>query len=77
MPRRWDARKFDLDELRKTAERCKNWGRWGPEDEIGTLNFVTPEAVVAAAGLIRRGRSFSLALNFDRHTSRAPAISAG
>ena len=42
MPRRFDTNKFDLKHLRATAEKCKNWGRWGPDDEIGTLNFVTP-----------------------------------
>ncbi len=45
MPRRFDASKFDLKHLRATAEKCKNWGRWGPDDEIGTLNFVTPVSV--------------------------------
>jgi kynurenine formamidase len=63
---RFDEVKFDLAHLRTVAENCKNWGRWGPDDEIGTLNFVTPEDVVGAAGLIRKGKNFSLGLNFDR-----------
>ncbi|MEO8837682.1 MAG: cyclase family protein [Herbaspirillum sp.] len=67
MPRRFDTRKFDLTHLRATAEKCKNWGRWGTDDEIGTLNFVTPEMIVKAGELIRRGRVFSLGLNFDRN----------
>lgn len=67
MPRRYDAKRFDLKHLRATAERCKNWGRWGPEDEAGTLNFITPADVVAAGRLIRRGKVFSLGLNFDRN----------
>ena len=66
MPRRHDEGKLDMTILRETAERCKNWGRWGPDDEAGTLNHITPEMIVAAAGLIRRGKVFSLALNFDR-----------
>ncbi len=66
MPRRYDEGKLDMTVLRETAERCKNWGRWGPDDEAGTLNYVTAETIVAAAGLIRRGKVFSLALNFDR-----------
>jgi kynurenine formamidase len=61
------AKRFSMPHLRSTAERCKNWGRWGPDDEAGTLNFVTADDIVAAARLIRRGRVFSLALNFDRH----------
>ena len=67
MPRRHDAVRFDLEHLRKTAERCKNWGRWGADDEIGTLNFISPADVAAAAALVRRGRVFSLALPFDRN----------
>ncbi len=32
-----------------------NWGRWGDEDERGTLNLLRPEHIVAAAKLVRRG----------------------
>lgn len=49
------------------AAQLSNWGRWGPDDQIGTLNFVTPEAIAAAARLIRRGQVFSLALPFDKN----------
>ena len=65
MTRRYDESNLDMDILRETAEKCKNWGRWGPDDEIGTLNFITPEDIVAAAQLIRKGKVFSLGLNFD------------
>ena len=67
MPRRFDTSKFGLDHLKATAEKCKNWGRWGADDEIGTLNFITPKMIADAARLIRRGKVFSLGLNFDRH----------
>ena len=30
----------------------KNWGRWGPDDELGTLNYITPDKVAAAAALV-------------------------
>ncbi len=66
MPRRYDEAMFDMEHLRKVAQKCSNWGRWGPDDEIGTLNFISPEAIVAAAALVRRGKAFSLGLNFDR-----------
>lgn len=39
-----------------------NWGRWGPEDERGMANLLTPERIRAAAGLVRTGRVFPLAL---------------
>ena len=54
-----------IKEIQATAERVKNWGRWGPDDEIGTLNNISPEDIVNAARLIRRGKVFSLGLNFD------------
>ncbi len=65
MPRRNTEKMFDMAKLRQTAEKCDNWGRWGPDDEAGTLNFIAPEDIVAAAGLIKKGKVFSLALNFD------------
>lgn len=48
------------------AARVSNWNRWGSEDEIGTLNLVEPEHLIAAAALVRKGKTFSLALNFDK-----------
>ena len=65
MPRRYDESKLNMDILRETAEKCKNWGRWGPDDAIGTLNCISPEDIVKAAQLIRRGNVFSLGLDFD------------
>jgi kynurenine formamidase len=37
-----------------------NWGRWGREDQRGTLNLITPDRIKAATALVRRGRSVSL-----------------
>lgn len=51
--------------LRTAAERFRQWGRWGPDDQVGTVNLIEPEQVLAAAGLIRRGSVFSLALPYD------------
>jgi kynurenine formamidase len=44
--------------------RYTNWGRWGPDDELGTLNFITPERAAAGAREVRDGRVFSLAIPF-------------
>ena len=38
-----------------------NWTRWGPDDERGTLHFLTDERRAAAAGLVSSGQSISLA----------------
>ena len=29
--------------IEEYCKKFRNWGHWGPEDEIGTLNFITPE----------------------------------
>lgn len=42
-----------------------NWGRWGDDDEIGTANYIRPETIVRAAGLVRRGVVFSCAIPLD------------
>src|SRR4026207_162756 len=60
-------RKLTRDDHRQAAEKYKNWGRWGPKDEIGTLNHTTADDIVAAARLVRKGKVLSLALNFDQH----------
>lgn len=41
-------------------ERLSNWGRWGADDELGALNYITPAKRVEAAALVRRGETFSL-----------------
>lgn len=53
------------DVIAKAAEQFRNWGRWGADDEKGTLNFVTPDKIVAAARLVKKGACFPLALPFD------------
>ncbi len=54
----------ELDRLFEAARRYCNWGKWGPDDEAGTLNYITPQDIVNAARLIRKGRVFSLAIPF-------------
>jgi len=52
--------------IAEATEKLKNWGRWGKDDQIGTLNHVTPEDIVSAAGLIRTGKVFALGIPLDR-----------
>ena len=54
--------KVTLQDIQNTAERLKNWGRWGAGDEAGTLNNVSPQDIVNAGRLIRKGKVFSLAI---------------
>jgi kynurenine formamidase len=57
----------------EVAARVRNWGRWGPEDEIGTLNFVDDAARRRAAGSVVSGKAFALGLPL----SEAEGIQAG
>ena len=38
-----------------------NWGRWGDDDELGTLNHITDDVRLAAARAVRHGRTVSCA----------------
>ncbi len=49
------------------GKELSNWGRWGEDDEIGTLNFITPEKLIRSAQLVRTGKSFDLGIPFDKN----------
>src|SRR2546428_11063123 len=53
------------DIVRDTGKKCSNWGKWGAEDERGTLNYITPEMIARATRLVKRGVVFSLAIPLD------------
>ncbi|HET9488275.1 MAG TPA: cyclase family protein [Methylomirabilota bacterium] len=53
------------DLIRETGQRCSNWGKWGHDDELGTLNYITPDTIVRASRLVKRGVTFSLAIPLD------------
>src|SRR5215470_15063401 len=44
-------------------KELSNWGRWGKDDEIGTLNLITPEKRKAALALAKEGVPVSLSTN--------------
>lgn len=44
------------------AERVRNWGRWGADDQIGTLNLIDDDARRRGAACVVDGRAFSLAI---------------
>ena len=48
-------------EVLRYLETCKNWGRWGPDDELGTLNYITPDHRRAATATVREGVPVSCA----------------
>jgi len=54
------------------ARKLSNWERWGLEDELGTLNLITPEKRVGAAACVRSGTTISLALELRSDLPQPP-----
>lgn len=53
------------DELDALFEEVNNAGRWGKDDELGTLNYITPGKRIEAARLVREGRAMSIGRDLD------------
>lgn len=49
----------DLRMSQLLANSPSNWGRWGEDDEVGSLNFLTPEVVLSAATTVKQGKVFT------------------
>jgi hypothetical protein len=54
------SERLGVEAFQALFDRCSNWGRWGPDDERGTLNLITAEKRVQAAGLVREGATVSV-----------------
>ena len=63
-----------MEKLRAIAVTVSNWGRWGADDEIGTLNLITAQAVRRGAACVKRGAVFSLGLRFDANGPQTGSI---
>ena len=59
-----------FEEFDQLFEKLKNWGRWGDDDERGTLNFLGEAEVVEAVKLVKTGRRVSLGRPL-RHRGRS------
>jgi len=53
------------------GEDCKP-SRWGAEDELGAANLITPASVLAAARLVKTGKTYSLGITVDATTPAFP-----
>jgi kynurenine formamidase len=51
--------------IAEAAAKHSNWGRWGDDDVLGTLNFLDAAKRREGAALVRQGISFSLSQRFD------------
>ena len=57
---------MDDEEFNKLLGDISNWGRWGAEDQLGTLNTITPRKRVKASRLVKKGISVSLELELNK-----------
>ena len=56
-----DPRQADQETVLEWMKEISNWGRWGDDDQLGTLNLITPEKRRQALALVEDGVSVSLA----------------
>ena len=56
---------MEKQELAALFATCSNAGRWGPDDELGTLNLITPATRRRAARLVTEGLSVSMAADLS------------
>jgi len=61
----------------EVAAKVRNWGRWGRDDQIGTLNLVDDEARRRAASCVRSGRAFALGLDLSERNGIQSGIIPG
>lgn len=53
------------DRFHEIAGEVRNWGRWGADDRLGTLNLLTDDAVARGAATIRSGHRVPLAIDLS------------
>ncbi|MEX2147986.1 MAG: cyclase family protein [Candidatus Rokuibacteriota bacterium] len=56
-----DSSAVTQDRVEGYFKSLNNWGRWGHDDQLGTVNLITPARRAAAQALVRTGRTVSLA----------------
>jgi kynurenine formamidase len=54
--------KIEGDLVELLADAPKNWGRWGPDDQVGSLNYLTSAEVLRGVQSVRSGKVFTLML---------------
>jgi kynurenine formamidase len=58
-------RNLTKDDIERWMTELSNWGRWGKDDQAGTVNLITPAKRKQAAALVKEGISISMSLDAD------------
>jgi kynurenine formamidase len=53
----------------------KGWGPWGKDDEVGSLNAMTPETIKKALALVKQGKVYDLGVPYDSESFKWPGHS--
>lgn len=61
-------------EFTDLAREVNNWGRWGQNDELGTLNLIGPEQVRRAAACVEEGKTFPLGVPLSDEGPQVGAV---
>src|SRR6186997_1842785 len=54
---------MNAEEFDQLFQQVKNWGRWGAEDQLGSVNLITPAKRKQALSLAKTGQTVSLVHN--------------
>jgi kynurenine formamidase len=65
------ARDLTDQEIEAMFHRCSNTGKWGPNDELGTLNYITPAKRVAASALVKTGEVVSVGRDLSTRQTKS------
>ena len=57
-------------------EQGTGWG-WGNDDEVGSLNELSPELTLKALSLVEEGKVYDLGLTYDRESFKFPGHNPG
>lgn len=60
-------------DVKAMGKKLSNWGKWGKDDERGTVNYITPERLARAARLVRQGKAMSLSIPLDANGPQSGA----
>ena len=54
------------------TQEVSNWGRWGPDDQLGMLNILSAESVLKAVRLVKKGVVYNLAVPLEKDGPQVP-----
>lgn len=57
---------ISLEAFDELYESLKNWNKWGPDDNLGTLNYITPERIRNAVATVKSGRTVSMEIPLNK-----------